>query len=308
MSGELFYLKPPTLVFNDLFYSFDTAEFAIIGVPFDGTTSFRPGSRFAPLEIRRISRELESYSVEDGVDYDSIRVCDLGDLEVSQTPEDTVSRLEKAIAEVVSRRKVPIVLGGEHTVSIGSVSALRGALGELAVLLFDAHADMRDEYPVGAKLSHATVARRIGEIVGYEKMAIVGLRALGAEEHEFLEEKDVKYVTSGDLRRGRGLSEILEHLKSQGDRVYLSVDLDVFDPSYAPGVSNPEPLGIDPFDFLEVVNGVAERGFEIAGFDVVEASPPYDLGGITSALAARIVKLLVCKAYKLSKRKGRQSS
>jgi agmatinase len=261
----------------------DEAKYLVLGVPLDITSTYRPGSRFGPNAIREASLNLESYSLRSGLDVEDLGICDIGDLNVLGDLEGTLQRLRRVIGEALDSKKIPIALGGEHTLTYGCVKAF----SEVAVLSFDAHMDLRDEY-LGVKLSHATFMRRLQESLGADRIVEVGVRALCREELELAEKANLKYIKSADVIR-RGSQWTVKEVKdalSSFERVYLTIDMDVLDPSYAPAVGNPVPEGLSPTILLDIIQPLCDRG--IAGLDLVEVAPHYD-SGVTAVQAAHII-------------------
>jgi agmatinase len=272
-----------TTAFGGVESTFEDAEYVVLGVPFDFTSTYRPGSRFAPAAIREASWNLEGYSLRSGIDAERLAVHDLGDLDVLGDVRGTLHRLRRVVNEIVSRAKVPVVLGGEHTVTYGCLDAFDD---DVAVLCFDAHLDLRDEY-IGRKLSHATFMRRICERIGGDRVFHVGVRAVSPNELDFAETTGVDYVTARDLTGDwRGVLATLTDRLRPFDRVYLTLDLDVVDPAYAPAVGNPVPEGLSPTLLLDVLEPLCDA--RVVGVDVVEVAPTYDTGG-TPVLAAHLV-------------------
>ncbi len=291
-----FYIKSPHVFFNDQSETFSNADFVILGVPMDYTSSFRPGSRFAPQEVRRLSNELESYCMDVDVDFDLLRVCDLGDLIIGFDVATTLKRLTRVIGELIAKDKFFIVIGGEHTITLGEVLALMSTYENLKVIILDAHMDLREEYPIGLKTSHATVVRRTGEKIGFENILVLGVRAVSGEEINFCKKENFNgYLTSNTIYSDFNFVEktLTKFLKPK-DYVLLSVDMDVIDPAFAPGVSNPEPLGLTPVTVMEIIRMITNRSINLVGLDVVEVSPPYDISGVTSLLTSRIIKNTLC--------------
>jgi len=254
-------------------------EVSIIGVPFDGTSCFRPGSRFAPDGIRFFSQNLELFSPKLGRSLEGVAFRDMGNLEVPSTPEGMFDVVYENCLEV----EKPVILGGEHSVTFPVVKALKERFGDLTVVHFDAHADLRDEY-TGTKLSHACVMRRVLELGC--RVIHVGVRSGTEKEFSLMRESAIY------LEGLEGLSEALSEVKTP---VYFTVDIDVFDPAFAPGTGTPEPCGISPIDFFSAIHNLGD--LKVVGFDVVEVSPPYDPSGITQMLAAKVVRELILKFF-----------
>ncbi len=279
-----FYVDTHGMAFGGFQKDFSEADFILFGVPFDGTTSYKPGSRFAPRALREAAANLETWSWRTGVDFEEVKIHDLGDLAVVHgDASETVRRVEETVEDIKSAKKIPVMLGGEHLVTLGAVRALKDA----AVVSFDAHYDMRDDY-LSNRLSHACVMRRISEECGAAKVILVGARATYREEVDYIRSAKVQYLTSLDIIRN-GAEAAVSWLQERVDgakKIYISIDADVLDPSCAPGVGNPEPEGISMTQLLDILNGIVDN--RTAGFDLVEVSPPYDTG-ITAAAGAKIV-------------------
>ena len=285
------------------------AEAILVGAPFDYTSTYRPGSRFAPRMIREAAANIEFYSLRSNLDLDaeSIYISDMGDMAVSSRADETLKRIEAVIGELAQTwpDKLLLMLGGEHTVTFGAVRGLVRAGEKPCIVVFDAHLDLRSEY-LGEKYSHASVMRRVSELLG-PLIAYVGARALTREELNYAKTLGLPILTARDVRL-LGVSEtarrIVSWLKSMRcNTIYLSIDMDVVDPAYAPGVSNPEPEGLEPWLLLDIIYKI----FTIYDkpprmVDIVEVSPPHDCSGITSVLAAKMAVELVA-LHKLLKRR-----
>jgi len=287
MSWRLYVNKGATS-FAGIDVAYDASEFALLGAPFDSTSSYRSGARFAPSAIRQAAENLETFSFRSGIDIENYLPTDMGDIAVVHgDASETIKRVEAVVSGVLSEGKVPIVVGGEHTISIGSIRAAAKFSNELCLLVMDAHADLRSEY-LGYRLSHACVLRRVLEFVDEDSVMILGLRAISNEERKFIESNRIRYISSLAIRRSRGDNylRIVKDFISTCNAVYLSLDMDAVDPSFAPGVQTPEPEGLTPTEILDVIHEVGKVSL---AFDVVEVAPPYDLSMITSMLAARAI-------------------
>ncbi|OFV65674.1 MAG: agmatinase [Candidatus Syntrophoarchaeum butanivorans] len=270
------YIKP---LFAPARSEYEEADVVILGVPLERSVSFRTGCRFAPGAIREASRGLEWYSYQHDLDLADVPICDMGDLDTNMPLNDLKRVLGGVIGDILRDGKLPVVIGGEHTISTLTVPST----GVDAAIILDAHLDLRDTYG-GDRNSHATVSRRIAEVLGSENLVILGVRSGSKEEFEYAESEGVLYYTSVDLQSG--VKEVIGELRSRlGERIYISLDMDVLDPSYAPAVSNPEPYGITPSLVRELILKLADR---VAGFDIVEIAPPYDRG-LTALLGARFI-------------------
>lgn len=272
-----------TLNFGGFERKADEPRYSILGVPYDFTSTYRPGSRFGPNAIREASLNLEAYCVRSAFDVESVSIEDLGDLNVLNDAGATVERVRRVVGEVAGERRFPIVLGGEHTITYGCSRAFEG----VGILSFDAHLDLRDEY-LGNRLSHATFMRRICEVLGPERVFMVGVRALCAEELMFAKEKDLRFLTARDFEH-LGVGKVVDELKewiSRFKSLYITVDMDVLDPACAPGVGNPVPEGLSPTQLLDLLQELC--GPKVVGLDVVEVSPSYD-SGISALQASNII-------------------
>lgn len=259
----------------------EEAELVLYGAPYDSTTSFRPGTRFGSRAIRSESYGLELYSPYQDAELRG-RVLDSGDLELPfGDPAPALAMIEARAAEILQGGKVPFLLGGEHLVTLGAVRAAAKAHPDLHILHFDAHADLRADY-LGSPLSHACVLRRCHELVGDSRIWQFGIRS--GDKAEFDWGKGHVFTHKFDLE---GLGEALDAL--QGKPVYLTVDLDVLDPSVFPGTGTPEPGGVS-FDALRRAVTDACRRLNIVAADVNELSPHYDASGISTAAACKIVR------------------
>ncbi|MEM2740121.1 MAG: agmatinase [Candidatus Bathyarchaeia archaeon] len=261
---------------------FDEARYIILGVPFDGTSTFRSGSKFTPSAIRVLIDGLETYSIRSGIDFEDIIFCDIGDLHESFSVEEVLRMVKLVVSEIVEYGKIPVIIGGEHTLTLGAVDAFPG----IQVVFLDAHFDLRDEY-LGIRLCHTTVARRIIELDNVESTLHIGLRALSREEYLFASNKGIPYVTTLDLKRKPEIVKSM--IDSKLDRkkpLYISIDMDILDPAYAPGVANPEPDGIDTGTLIDIIGYLAS--YRVAGLDIVEATPIYD-NGLTILQASKIL-------------------
>ena len=259
----------------------EEATLVLYGAPYDSTTSFRPGTRFGSRAIRAESYGLELYSPYQDAELRG-RVLDSGDLELPfGDPAPALAMIEARAAEILQGGKVPFLLGGEHLVTLGAVRAAAKAHPDLHILHFDAHADLRADY-LGAPLSHACVLRRCHELVGDHRIWQFGIRS--GDKAEFDWGKGHVFTHKFDLE---GLGEALDAL--QGKPVYLTVDLDVLDPSVFPGTGTPEPGGVS-FDALRRAVTDACRRLNIVAADVNELSPHYDASGISTAAACKIVR------------------
>ncbi|MGB9853740.1 MAG: agmatinase [Candidatus Bathyarchaeales archaeon] len=291
---ELFVSQPN--VFSGFQKSFEEADYIILGVPFDVTSTYRTGARFAPNAIRAASLNIETYSFRSGIDVEDLRLHDLGDLHVSTATEQTLDMLERVVKEVLDAGKTPVTIGGEHTITLGVLKGLGEKASKTAVVSFDAHLDLREEF-MGLRLSHTTFMRRINEQLKPAKIIEVGTRAVCKEELKYVEKAGIEFLTAQHMRK-TGNEHIARQLKeklAKYESLYLSIDMDVLDPAYAPAVQNPEPDGIEMHTLLNILCRICDK--RLLGFDVVEVAPNYDQG-ISSIQAAKVVFELLCAIEK----------
>lgn len=260
----------------------EAAKGLILGLPLDDTGSFRPGCRFGPAAVRQLSRALEEYSIAMDRTLEQLSFADAGDLVL--TPGDTkasVRTISRAVSAVVGADKIPFLLGGEHTITLAAVEGCMEHLDSLTVLYLDAHADLRPSY-MDLPLSHASVAYHLQQLPGVTVYQF-GIRS--AEQNE------LSHIPDGHcfpLTLYEPLKRILPLLG--GKPLYLTLDLDVVDPAFAPGVGSPEPGGIAAGDLLQIFPLLQPLRKQIVAFDLVEICPPYDHSSITALLGAKIVR------------------
>lgn len=257
------------------------ASTVVFGAPFDSTTSFRPGARFASSVMRLESYGLETYSPYQDKSLEDISVFDGGDLELCfGNSEAALSQIERFTADILADKKIPCMIGGEHLVTLGAVRAVFKKYPDLNIIHFDAHADLRDEY-LGEKLSHACVMRRVWEMTGDRKIYQFGIRSGDRSEFEWGKEHIITRKFNFDT-----LDDVVKELARKP--VYFSLDLDVLDPSVFSGTGTPEPGGVT---FCELLDAVLKlRGLNIVGFDINELSPHYDQSGASTAAACKILR------------------
>ena len=274
---------PPSLVFADANATLDESNIVLYGVPYDRTASFRSGSRLGPNAIREASYNFESYMMDHGRDIRDVRFHDLGDLGDFGPAEDMVKAVSEASARIAKAGKVPIALGGEHSIA---PAVVRGLPKDVGVIGLDAHLDFRDAY-LGNKWSHACSQRRIGEHVGFDRTLYAGVRSFSAEEKEDRERLGLSFISAYEIHQ-RGIERAIDRaLHAVGrERIHLTIDTDVIDPAFAPAVGNPEPFGLTPLQVKAVVNTIGPR---LVGMDINEVSPAWDHGQ-TALLAARLVR------------------
>ncbi|MEF8879585.1 MAG: agmatinase [Candidatus Thermoplasmatota archaeon] len=274
--------------FADAETDYKNTDYIIFSIPYDKTSSFRKGSNKAPQSIRNSSWNFEPYNLKTDVDLKNIPLHDYGDINVTNDdkPEEMIKKIKIFTQKIFNKNKFPIAIGGEHSITSGIVETLPQ---DTAVLFLDAHLDFRDIYQ-GSCYNHACVVRRAVEKVGIENVAVLGVRSTGKEELEYAKKKNLFYRDAFHIREN-SLDFCLKEIEDFfGDKkLYLSIDMDFFDPCFAPGVTNPEPFGASSFDFLDILDVFSKR---LIGFDVTEVCPSYD-NGVTSILAAKIIRLLI---------------
>ena len=258
------------------------AKTVLFGAPYDCTTSFRPGTRFASGAMRRESYGLELYSPYQARELGESPVFDSGDLELPfGAPEPALKDIEERTCAILNDSKRPFMIGGEHLVTLGAVRAVCKKYPDLHILHFDAHADLREDY-LGQKLSHACVLRRCHELVGDGRIYQFGIRS--GDKSEFVWGREHVFTRLFDFE---GLDGVLRELS--GRPVYVTVDLDVLDPSVFPGTGTPEPGGVT-FDELRRAVTAACSQLNVVAADVNELSPHYDASGASTAVACKIVR------------------
>ncbi len=269
------------------------AQAVIYGAPFDSTTSFRPGARFGSSAIRHESFGIETYSPYQDEDLSDYRIFDSGDLELCfGSAESALSDIEKRADKILGDGKLPILVGGEHLVTLGAVRAVSKKYNGLHIIHFDAHADLRDDY-LGAKLSHACVMRRCHELVGDGKIHQFCIRSGERTEFQFAERHT-------DMHRFSfvGLSDTLQKI---GDApIYFTIDLDCLDPAFFCGTGTPEAGGTDFASLLSAIELVAKNN--VVGCDINELAPMLDPSGASTAIACKIMRELILAILK--NRKG----
>jgi agmatinase len=269
--------------------SFAKSAFTIAGLPYDGTSSYRPGSRFAPDSIRKFSYGIETFSHEREDDLTDHKISDLGNLEITYGSAETVmDEVSSLAAYILKNKKQALYLGGEHLLTYPILRQYKKKYKNLKVLYFDAHADMRTAF-FGNRLSHASAARLAIEVIGKENIYMFGIRSFEKNEWAYIKKNDIFC----DPKCGR-FDEAIEAM--QGAPVYISLDMDVFDPACLPGLGTPEAGGIWYDDFMGFLPGIAS--LDIVGMDVLEISPEYDPHGNSSIFAAKVIRELILATIK----------
>ena len=279
-------IRPNIETFIGCESSFEQASVVLYGAPFDSTTSFRPGARFGPSAIRHESFGLETYSPYQDKDLMDIRVFDSGDLELCfGSSELALSDIENRTKEILKAAKLPVLLGGEHLVTLAAVRAVFHEYPDLHIIHFDAHADLRDDY-LGTKLSHACVLRRCHELLGDNRIHQFCIRSGEREEFQFAAQHTDFHPFTFD-----GLKETVQELKEKKIPVYFTIDLDCLDPSAFPGTGTPEAGGVSFLELLDAIRTVAQTN--IVGADLNELAPMLDVSGVSTATACKILRELL---------------
>jgi agmatinase len=273
--------------------SFKDSKIVLLGCPYDGSASFRPGARFGPSAIRRASWGIETFSPYFERDLSQLSVHDMGDLELPLGEKKlSLTLIRKALHKILSEKKFPIFLGGDHLITLPIVEEILPIYPELHLIHIDAHTDLREDY-LGETLSHSTVMRRVVDHLGDGRLFQIGIRS-GTEE-EFKLARKLKSIVPIDPRPLRAM---VKHLRNQP--VYISLDLDVIDPSLLPGVGAPEPGGLTFQGFLSLLKEL--HSLRVVGFDLVELTPDYDPTGISSITASVLLREMMlaflCSPFK----------
>lgn len=256
--------------------NYNNARIVMLGLPFDGTCSYRPGSRFAPERLRLASWGLEDYSPVFDKHLDEVMFYDAGELEFPfGNTIKTLEVIEDNARAVFNDNKKYLGIGGEHLVTLPALKACKEKYDNLAVIHFDAHTDLRDDY-LGENFSHACVMRRIGEIIGFENIKQIGIRSGLKEEFELMKKFNTLVNNSSDL-------DVLSDKK-----IFLTIDVDVLDPSVLPGTGTPEPDGMLYRELAQWIKFL--KKFDIVGADIVELSPDYDKSEVSTAIVSKIVR------------------
>lgn len=258
---------------------YNSSEIVMLGMPFDGTVSYRSGSRFAPEQIRLASWGLEEYSPRFDKHLEDVNFHDAGDLEFPLgNTYKSLDLIEKNVEEIYKDGKKVFGIGGEHLVTLPEIKAVSKFYKDLAVVHFDAHTDLREEY-LGEEMSHSAVIRHISKIIGPENLKQIGIRSGMKEEWEFMKKHNTL------------ISEYSQLDVFKNKKVFITVDLDCLDPSVMPGTGTPESGGMQ---FNELMGWFEYlKNFDIVGADVVELAPDYDASGVSTAVATKVIRELL---------------
>jgi len=262
----------------------------IFGVPFDSTHSYKPGCRFGPDVIRDAFNNIEIFHPQFQVDLESANIKDYGNIQHTVVATEMLTMVEKVTSELRKENKILITLGGEHLLTLGTYMSFPKETG---YIVFDAHYDLRDEY-ANTKLSHAAYLRRLVEKRGAENIIHVGARSFVREELEFLTKHKINSISDKEIRLGNA-GRLLKDAVSRFDELYVSIDLDVVDPAFAPGVGNPEAVGITSRELYDMISSLENK--KITGSDVVELNPSFD-NGSTASLAAKMISTIIAMNVK----------
>lgn len=282
-------MKPNIETFIGCDNSYEESKIVLFGAPFDSTTSFRPGTRFASKAMRSESFGIETYSPYQDGDLEDFAIFDSGDLELPfGNTQRVLDQIEEHTAEILKDAKIPCMIGGEHLVTLGAMRAVVKQYPDVYIIHFDAHADLREDY-LEERFSHATVLHRVWDLVGDGKIFQFGIRS--GDRSEFVWAKDHVFTNKFNFH---GLKEVVDQLK--GKPVYFTLDLDVLDPSVFPGTGTPEAGGVSFQELLEAIIQVSH--LNIVGFDVNELSPIYDQSGSSTAMACKVLRELLIAVLK----------
>ena len=265
---------------------YDEAEVVLFGAPFDSTTSFRPGARFGSSAMRHESFGIETWSPYQNRDLTDYPIFDAGDLELCfGSPEAALSDIQCRAEEILEAGKLPLLLGGEHLVTLGAVRAAAERYPKLHILHFDAHADLRGDY-LGAKLSHACVMRRCHELLGPGRIHQFCIRSGDREEFRFARQNTDLHPFGFE-----GLRELCDGLAAAGTPVYFTIDLDCLDPACFPGTGTPEAGGVSFPQLLSAILEVARTN--VIAADLTELAPMLDPSGVSTAMACKVLRELL---------------
>jgi agmatinase len=285
-----------TNIFSGIQRAFREAQYVVFGVPFDVTSTYRTGARFGPNAIRQASLNIETCSFRSGFDVEDLLIYDAGDLHVSTDTRKTVDMLKLVVADILEAGKMPVAIGGEHTITLGIAKGLGARASKMAIVSFDAHLDLRCEF-LGLDMSHTTFMQLINEETKPARIIEVGTRSVCKDELAYAKKAGIEFFTSNQIIK-QGAEKIAKELRSRlapYDNIYLTIDMDVLDPAFAPAVQNPEPEGITTTALLDIVCALCDK--RVVGFDVVEIAPTYDQG-ISAVVAAKVMFEMLCQLEK----------
>jgi len=270
--------------FADAESSFHDAPFILFGVPYEKTSSFRHGADKAPYEIRQASWNFERYDLRTGTNFGQILIHDYGDLNVQNlTSKEVFNSAKTFTSSILAKQKIPVAIGGDHSITPGIITAFPK---DIAVISLDAHMDFRQSYKNDI-YNHACVIRRITDHIPSQNIAVLGIRSAEKEEYEQAQQQGLFFRDAFSINKS-GIKKTIEQTKThlKGKQIYLTLDIDVIDPAYAPGTSTPEPFGLSPIDVIEIIDAFSPY---LIGCDLVEVCPAYDHGQ-TAVLAAKLIQ------------------
>jgi len=273
--------------FADAESSFNDALFILFGVPYEKTSSFRHGANKAPYEIRQASWNFERYDLRTGTNFEKILMHDHGDLDVQNlTSKEVFDTTKTFTSNILAQQKIPIAIGGDHSITPGIITAFPK---DIAVISLDAHIDFRQIYKNDI-YNHACVIRRVADHIPPLNIAVLGIRSAEKEEYEQAQKQGLFFRDAFIIKKS-GMKKTIEQTKShlKGKQIYLTLDIDVVDPAYAPGTSTPEPLGLTPLEVIEIIDAFSPQ---LIGCDIVEVCPLYDHGQ-TAVLAAKLIQTFI---------------
>ncbi len=281
LKEELFDVLGPEFVFSGMNFSENEAKCIVFGVPFDGTACYKPGSRFGPNAIREASIAIGTYTSKEKDFFQNAKTFDIGDLECShQETGEALAKTEKAVGAILSAKKTPLILGGEHSITFGALKAMHKAKKDFAVLHFDAHPDLLES----KKTHHGSFMRHAQKILGSKNILQIGIRGTTREEQEFAKKKGIRQVSAKEALANPGKAEKDIGEFTKGRDVYITFDIDALDTGLVPGTGTPEPGGLDFWSAVDLLGAVKGK---VAGLDVVECAP--DAERVTQTTAAKLL-------------------
>ncbi|WP_341963281.1 agmatinase [Planococcus maritimus] len=278
-SGKVFIKSHP---------NYEESKVVLYGMPMDWTVSYRPGSRFGPNKIREVSIGLEEYSPYLDRELEDVKFFDAGDIPLPfGNPEKSLLEIETYVHTLLKDNKIPMGMGGEHLVSLPVMKAVASKYDDLAIIHFDAHTDLRENYE-GEEYSHSTPIRKIADHIGPKNVYSFGIRSGMKEEFEWAKEQGMHLYKF----------EVLEPLKQvlptlEGRPVYITIDMDVLDPAHAPGTGTVDAGGITSRELLASIHAIAASGVNVVGFDLVELAPVYDHSDQTANTASKLIREMI---------------
>lgn len=272
--------------FYDFTYSYKNAKYIVFGVPFDNTSTFRSGSRWTPDAMRKMCYNFESFDHNYNLDMNDLKVHDAGNITPSSNILDMIDEIYLEVTSILNDKKIPIMIGGEHSISYGSIKACSKYYNNsIWIITLDAHLDMKKEY-CGIQHNHACISRNVYDYIT-KNYILVGVRSGTKDEWDFIKKNNIINFTSEEISN-EGIQNIISKIinKIKDSKIYLSIDMDVLDPIYCSGVGNPEPFGLHPNELRYIIKSLSDK---IIGIDIVEATPEYD-NNLSALLATRLLR------------------